>query len=129
MHRFGRGADESDAGFGAELRKVVVFARKTPARMDGDAAAFAGEADDARKVKIGARVRSEQNQFLCGGRCRFGFVDVGRGNGGNRFKSLANRAADAACGDAAVGDQNHLAAQTLAYFLKSSLLHGWNSFP
>ena len=129
VHGFGRSADEGDAGLGAELRKVIVFACKAPARMDGDAAAFAGEADDARKVKIGARVRSEQNELLCGGGCRLGFVDVGRGNGGNRFKSLANRAADAACGDAAVGDQNHLAAQTLAYFLKSSLLHGWNSFP
>ena len=123
MHGFGRGADEGDARFPAEFGEGVVLARKAPARVNRDGAAFAGEPDDFREIEIGAGVCAEKNKFLCGGGCRFRLVDVGRGDGGDGIESFAYGAGYSSRRNAAVCNKDDLAAQAFADLLKRALLH------
>ena len=88
--------------------------------MDADHAAGLGLADDEVEVEVGGGGGTEEHEFLGGGGRGGGLVHVGGGHDGHGAEAFADGAADAACGNAAVGHE-----YGFAFELGLNLFHGF----
>ena len=123
IHGLGGSADESQPRVPAALRKTGVLRSEAPAGMDANDAALTRLVNDAINIKIGARIRAEQDKFLRGRGGRRGFVHICRRHGGDSIDALPDGSADAPRRDTTVGDKYGLAPQKLLNFRKCLVGH------